>query len=216
VKTRVETWKGVGKVKVVRYRDGRIKSWELLRKITKADIEKAKQRHAKRSKRARTLDERRTARRLAKRVETWMRRPGRYDHPGVDTAKKPAKTRKKTRRPRLVKVRYKTRRAGSKWGSWVAVLKVNRKGEVERVFRPVERIGRYDFEYEDRLPVGTVLEIAEGGSWRNKYRWYGVVTSSGEIKPITDITEYGTYGREAKRKVLQFLGAKRFAPPKKK
>ncbi len=90
---------------------------------------------------------------------------------------------------------------------WAAVLRVNSRREIERDFIDIDKIwGKrgFEFTFEGEFPVGTVIEISEGGSWKNKYRSYRLVTAEG-LKMIGR-----TDSINAQKEVLQILGLKRF------
>ena len=94
---------------------------------------------------------------------------------------------------------------------WAAILKVNANGEIEREFIDINRIwgkGGFKFTFEIDVPVGTIIEISEGGSWKNKYRWFGEVQADGSLENIGWADTIA-----AKKKVFEKLGATRFAKP---
>jgi len=95
---------------------------------------------------------------------------------------------------------------------WAAVLRKNENNEIERDFIDTDRIwGKktYKFTFSGTYPVGTILEIAEGGSWKNKYRYFYEVTPDG-LKRIGDADSVND-----KMAILKRLGATRFSRPRK-
>jgi hypothetical protein len=92
------------------------------------------------------------------------------------------------------------------------VLTVNDRGEVERKFIDTQRIwgkhGVYSFSFEGDYPVGTIIEISRGGSWKHQYRSFYEVTPEG-LKHFEDATTIA-----GKKAVLERLKAKSFAKPK--
>ena len=100
-----------------------------------------------------------------------------------------------------------------KGNGWAAILKVRPDGYVEREFLKIDKVwGKkgFVFSFNARLKVGTVVEISQGGSWKNRYRDFFVVKPNGLelIGPYDSIS--------AKEKVAELLGIKvlRFAPLK--
>ena len=83
----------------------------------------------------------------------------------------------------LVKIKFESGFVDLRKGKgWAAVLRVNGDGEIERDFIDINRLwGKqgFVFTFEGEYPVGTVIEISEGGSWKNTYRSYNLVTAEG-------------------------------------
>ena len=107
----------------------------------------------------------------------------------------------------MVKIVYKSGFVDLRKGrGWVALLRPTPEGYIERVFLPIAKIwgkGGFVFTFEADLPVGSVLEISEGGSWRNQYRNFAVVGPDGELEFI------GAYDSiKAKERVADLLGLK--------
>lgn len=123
--------------------------------------------------------------------------------------------RRKARRNHMVHVKFQSGFVDLRKGNgWAAILKRNDKGEIEREFIKVNKIWGKDgftFSFQMDLPEGTVLEISEGGSWKNTYRYFCEVSSEGK-NGLKDIGHYSSI--EAKKYVFEKLGATRFARPK--
>jgi len=83
----------------------------------------------------------------------------------------------------LVKIKFESGFVDLRKGKgWAAVLRVNDDGEIERDFIDINRLwGKrgFVFTFEGEYPIGTVIEISEGGSWKNTYRSYNLVTAEG-------------------------------------
>jgi len=119
---------------------------------------------------------------------------------------------KKNRRemPKLVHVSYESGFVDPcKGKGWMAILKVDEKREIVREFLATNRIygkGGYEFRFEGLLSQGSVLEVAEGGSWKNTYRFFA------RVKPDGSIENLGwTSSIDAKKKVYDLLGNDRWS-----
>jgi len=114
--------------------------------------------------------------------------------------------------PKLVHIKFQSGFVDTRKGKgWVAILKVNKNGEIEREFLDINKIwGKkgYKFTFEKDLPEGTILEISEGGSWKNKYRYFCEVDSK-EEDGLKSIGHYQSIS--AKEEVFEKLGASKFA-----
>lgn len=96
---------------------------------------------------------------------------------------------------------------------WAAVLKKNSDGYIEREFIDVvKNWGKYGyiFTFEIDVPPFTILEISEGGSWKNRYRNYSEVQPDGSLKFFADAERIS-----GKEELFKRMGAKGFAPFKK-
>ena len=96
---------------------------------------------------------------------------------------------------------------------WAALLKPDQSRQIVREFLPTNRIygkGGYTFSLDTELPVGSILEISAGGSWKNLYRGFYVVEPTGELSRLGDWDSI-----KAKKAIFELLGVDRFAPPPK-
>lgn len=77
------------------------------------------------------------------------------------------------------------------------------EGKVEREFYPLEKTwGKKEVTVfgEFTAKPGEIVEIREGGSWKNDYRCWYAVTPEGKLKPVADIQS-----SKEKAKVLRYL-----------
>jgi len=112
--------------------------------------------------------------------------------------------------PRPVPVSYESGFIDPRKGKgWIALLNIDSKSEIVREFLTVNRIygkGGYVFRFQGLLPEGSVLEVAEGGSWKNTYRFFA------RVKPDGSIENLGwTSSIETKKKVYDLLGSDRWS-----
>lgn len=75
--------------------------------------------------------------------------------------------------------------------------------KLEREFFDLEKIwGRKQVTVRGKIEAraGEVVEIPEGGSWRNDYRSWYVVTPSGQLRRVADVKD-----SRAKARAIQYL-----------
>ena len=89
-----------------------------------------------------------------------------------------------------------------KWKPYVARLIV-RDGEVEREFKNLDRInGKRDVTVCGKYTakVGDVIEKREGGSWKNEYRYWYLITEDGKEVKVASIGS-----SKEKQRVISYL-----------
>jgi len=118
-------------------------------------------------------------------------------------------SKKASSKPKMVKIEYTSDLIDPRKGKgWVAILRKDENNEIERDFVNTDRIWgkkEYRFSFSGEYPVGTIFEIAEGGSWKNRYRYFYEVTPEG-LKRIGDATDASD-----KLAIVKRMGAKRFS-----
>jgi hypothetical protein len=106
----------------------------------------------------------------------------------------------------VVKISYESGFVDLRKGKgWAAVLRKTMSGEIVREFIDINKIwgkGGFIFTFEREFPVGTVLEISEGGSWKNRYRDYYIVSTEG-LKCLGRVDSIN-----AKKKLMEALNVK--------
>jgi hypothetical protein len=98
---------------------------------------------------------------------------------------------------------------------WAAQLITSQDVTIERKFIETTRNwskGGYNFWFEGHFEAGAILEICNGGSWKNQYRGYYEVDPAAEdgLRYIGDVER-----NTARKYVFEKLGTSRFAAPKR-
>ena len=89
-----------------------------------------------------------------------------------------------------------------KWKPYVARLKV-RDGKVEREFKDLERVnGKKEITVfgSYTAAAGDIIEKREGGSWKNEYRYWYLVTEDGREIKVASISD-----SKEKQRVISYL-----------
>ena len=124
---------------------------------------------------------------------------------------------RKVREPRasgLIHITFKSHFVDTrKAKGWAARLITNEDGTIERKFMETTRNwskGGYNFWFEGNFEAGAILEICNGGGWKNEYRGYYEVDPAGSLRYIGDLED-----NTAREYVFEKLGTSRFAAPKR-
>ena len=89
-----------------------------------------------------------------------------------------------------------------KWVPYVARLVV-RNGRVEREFMKLEKVkGKKEITVSGRYTAraGDIIEKRHGGSWKNDYRYWYLITNNGKEIEVADIDS-----SRQKQKVISYL-----------